>query len=364
MHDHSDSRDNSSTQKLDNNSNSTSFVRCPHDKENPYAQINRSLIRDNSISPECRWMLIYMLSHRDDWVIKMAELQSHLKGLVGRDKIYKMINEAIEAGYMRRQIFKERNLQRSVYYVSESKNLKKYFPPPENQEVGGKKTQPDENKQLKKSFRSPDSPDSGETHHKEDYSNTLINNNSPLDNSKKKDCVSELSSGLCHFFYEKLKEINPKIQEPNLKKWTIEMDRILRLDKRSDKELRQVIEFIIAQHKNPTREFTWSTAVKSPEKLREHFASIWAEINKPLPEKKRKELEEKERLARHEGREANKQWVRDFCAKYKAPILEKEISIFPGDRTASISYGNIKHEIDLAHHDFKDKFKTIIKNLK
>src|SRR5947209_14298432 len=39
--------------------------RCPHDGENPFAQISRDLIRNKTISLECRMLIIYLLSMSD-----------------------------------------------------------------------------------------------------------------------------------------------------------------------------------------------------------------------------------------------------------------------------------------------------------
>lgn len=110
--------------------------RCPHDKENPYAQINRDLIRDESLSPECRWMLIYLLSMKDGWVISPKQIVNHLKGKMGRDRVYRMINEGIEAGYILKEISIIGNLRQTVtYFVSETPKFKKILRHPEPQDT-------------------------------------------------------------------------------------------------------------------------------------------------------------------------------------------------------------------------------------
>lgn len=114
------------------------FQRCPHNKENPYAQISRSLIRDESISPECRWMLIYFLSMRDDFKINCKQLWAHVKQFMGRDKVYRIIEEACKAGYMKKEDRYVGNLKRGVtYYVSEEPNeeFKKSFRRPDFQDT-------------------------------------------------------------------------------------------------------------------------------------------------------------------------------------------------------------------------------------
>ncbi len=110
--------------------------RCPHDRENPYSIISNALLRDESISPNCRWLLSYLLSMRDDWKVRVSQLISHLKPHMGRDKVRKMIREAIDAGYMVRIEFKEGNLKRSNYRFAETPKFKKTFPCTGFQEAG------------------------------------------------------------------------------------------------------------------------------------------------------------------------------------------------------------------------------------
>lgn len=110
--------------------------RCPHDGENPFAQISRELIRDETISPECRWLLIYLLSMKDGWELKVDQIYAHVKKFIGIKKIYKIIEEAMEAGYIQRDYNYEGNLRRGcIYYVSETPKFKKCFRRDENGNV-------------------------------------------------------------------------------------------------------------------------------------------------------------------------------------------------------------------------------------
>lgn len=109
--------------------------RCPHDEDNPYTMVHNELIRDASISPECRWLIIYLLSNKVNWTINIQQIVNHLKGKTGRDKVYEIINEAIEAGYMKRDIVKKGNLKQQIkYFVSEKPKFKKILRHPEIQD--------------------------------------------------------------------------------------------------------------------------------------------------------------------------------------------------------------------------------------
>lgn len=263
--------------------NQATFQRCPHDPEHPYSMVSNALIRDQSISPECRWLIIYLLSNRQGWKIKISQVVNHVKGQIGRDRVYQIVNEAIEAGYIKRDKIKKGNLEYVVYYISETPKFKKCFRHPEPQDTGA--------------------PDTEDPH---------INNKQD-NNNHLKNIVSDppSSDGLTDFFYEKLKEINPKIRTPNIKAWAKDIHRMQSVDGRTEEEIRAVIEFIVQQHKNPKREFTWSKAVMSAEKLRKHFAAIWLEMNtKTDTQKKEDEASEKlKRLA------MNKKWASEIQLK-------------------------------------------------
>lgn len=114
----------------------TFIHRCPHDKENPYAMISRDLIRDESLSMSCRWMLIYLLSQSGEWKISVKQIWNHCKRHRGggRDSVRGWIGEAVEAGYMKREEYKNhKNLNRVRYYLSETPKFKKSFLRPEIQ---------------------------------------------------------------------------------------------------------------------------------------------------------------------------------------------------------------------------------------
>jgi hypothetical protein len=111
------------------NSDIDTIQRCPHDKENPYTMVSTALIRDASLSPECRWLLIYLLSNAPGWKIKVKQVAAHVKGHIGRDRVRDLFNEACDAGYMR----KEHVFGNYKYYISETPKFKKCLQSPENQ---------------------------------------------------------------------------------------------------------------------------------------------------------------------------------------------------------------------------------------
>lgn len=126
---------NKATSKKEKTENSftkdtATIQRNPHDRENPYVMISRNLIDDMTISAECTRMLVYLLAKPNDWKINVKTLQKQLsKSGIGQKKIYIIINEAIDAGYMKREQIKRGVYTTSYkYYLSESPIFKKCSP--------------------------------------------------------------------------------------------------------------------------------------------------------------------------------------------------------------------------------------------
>lgn len=127
------------TQALDLNDADT-IQRCPHDKENPYVMVSRHLVRDQSLSPGCRWLLIYLLSNQGSFKINIKTIINHLKPHkgYGRDSVRAMIVKLCEVGYMKREWVRFGSRYGGIkYFVSEvpkfqglDEEFKKMFPKP------------------------------------------------------------------------------------------------------------------------------------------------------------------------------------------------------------------------------------------
>ena len=80
-----------------------------------FVVIPNDLATDNSISFEARGMLVYILSRPVDWKIRMLDLQKF--GDCGEKKIYRIINELLDFGYLvRRRARNEQGTFTSVEY--------------------------------------------------------------------------------------------------------------------------------------------------------------------------------------------------------------------------------------------------------
>lgn len=125
--------------------------RCEKDSEHPYTMVLNSLIRDKSISPNCRMIIIFLLSNKDNWKIRIPHLVNEFKDHLGKDTIYKIVNEAIESGYMKREECTVNNLKRYRYKLSETPKFKKCFRHPDFQDTEPQDTEnPDTKERTRK----------------------------------------------------------------------------------------------------------------------------------------------------------------------------------------------------------------------
>jgi len=93
--------------------------RATHGKQNPYFLFSRDTAQDRTLSFEARGMLAYLLSKPDDWAADVRDLQQEC----GRDKVYKVLRELVEHGYITDRVrtrSKEGTWQYSDYIVHET----------------------------------------------------------------------------------------------------------------------------------------------------------------------------------------------------------------------------------------------------
>jgi helix-turn-helix protein len=94
-----------------------------------YTVVSNAMLNDEKLSAECLGVLAYLIGKPDDWEVRPENLSNRFG--CGRDRIYRIINDLIEAGYIiRRRIRDEKTKRWSVqeYTVMDE-------PLPENTEV-------------------------------------------------------------------------------------------------------------------------------------------------------------------------------------------------------------------------------------
>lgn len=99
------------------------FQRCPHDAEHPYSMISNEMIRDRSISPKAKGVLLYLLHLPKGWKIYHTQLLYALN--IGKDYLKSAIDELMKEGYIKRTRKEGGVYQPYIYFISE---LKKFLP--------------------------------------------------------------------------------------------------------------------------------------------------------------------------------------------------------------------------------------------
>src|SRR5262245_14185006 len=107
------------------------ITRKPLAAEQPFTVFANTLLNDRSLGADALGVLVYLLSKPGNWTIRISELRGRFD--CGRDKVYRIMDELIQAGYAERMQersedgkFGDRN-----YMVSNEK-----LPLPENTEAG------------------------------------------------------------------------------------------------------------------------------------------------------------------------------------------------------------------------------------
>jgi len=226
-------------------SNDSFIQRCPHDAENPYAQISRDLLRDKNISFKARGFLAYCLSFDKTWKFHFPQIAKEHG--IGRDQIYTIIEELIEVGYAKKEVYLQNNLKRVKFVFSESPKFKKCFRHP--------------------GFQDPEASEPGKTDYKKsNLSSSLQSEDRKEKQSNKRSEIpppSADASELFDHFLKKIKERKPDFKEPPKVKWIAEFDKMLRIDKRDKQKTMELITWI-----TEGRSFPY---IMSPKALRDKY---------------------------------------------------------------------------------------------
>lgn len=273
------------------NEEEATIQRCAHDEENPYALISRALIRDASISPECRWLIMYFLSMKDGWKINMKQLVAHLKPHMGRDKVYAVMNEAIESGYMKRESIKTSKGKNKLsthtkYFVSEKPKFKKSFrhpdfqdtdiQDPENTDVKERTSPKNKHIEDKSSLKVPDEPIAAKAAEMESKPSSKSKREKPDFPPKVRELANQMINSLTR--------TKPDYAIPkNLSPMLIEIDFMMRLDKREPQKAMDVFNWALSDS-------FWADKMFKPNPakyLREKFDQLEMKMSaKPAPTKR------------------------------------------------------------------------------
>jgi hypothetical protein len=83
-----------------NETNQGGIVRVTKNRSNPYTIVLRATFEDETLSWEARGVLAYLLCKPDNWQIRHGDLVK--RGPGGRDRMYRILGELEQAGYIKR----------------------------------------------------------------------------------------------------------------------------------------------------------------------------------------------------------------------------------------------------------------------
>lgn len=67
----------------------------------PYIPVSIDVIQDSSLSPECRWLITYLLSMEGEKNPTIKEIQEHVQSFIGPDQLRSILDEAINSGHLK-----------------------------------------------------------------------------------------------------------------------------------------------------------------------------------------------------------------------------------------------------------------------
>ena len=105
-----------------------SIKRAPRNKEHPYLMVSKALIRDKTLSPECRWLVTFLLCNVDHWEISTKQVLEEVKEYMGLEKLRELFKQISEAGYIKRESYLDNGLKRYRYLLSETAEFNKCLP--------------------------------------------------------------------------------------------------------------------------------------------------------------------------------------------------------------------------------------------
>lgn len=254
--------------------------RGKHDKEHPYVHVSKAMIRDKNLSIKEKGALIFLLSLPDNWVTYPRQVAEVLG--IGKDQMYSILKSLIRAGYA------TKNNQRSgtgeftsvVYCFFEEKL--------EHPQIIKEKSTVSENPDTENP--DPDNPDPvNQTLLKKDSTDKIPNTllKVPEEPEKRVEKISpeSFSSEVLEtgqLMIEAMRIVKPDYAAANGKLLGIlnEIDRMIRLDKRTPEKIIEVFRWALADN-------FWADKMFKPNPakyLRDKFDQLEMKMNSKSPE--------------------------------------------------------------------------------
>jgi hypothetical protein len=247
--------------------------------------IPNELIRNELISPDCRWLIIYLLSNVGEWIIRPKQIVTHLKGMMGKSAVYNLIKEAVDHGYLRREVKSVGNLRNHVgYFVSASPISVSQFSCHENRDPENSDSQEEHLKEYSYKNHETSLKVSCETVAAEAAEMEVADASKVKPVRKSADFtpqVKELAANMVDTLIKHEPEYTPP---KNLAAFMTEVDYMIRLDKREPDKIVEVLNWALADS-------FWKDKLFKPNPakyLREKYLQLKNKMEAPPPKVERK----------------------------------------------------------------------------
>lgn len=259
----------------------TEFWLSEHDRQHPFSIISNALIEDDDLSPQARFLLIFLLKRAriKDFKLKVRDLISKFKKHkgFGRDKIYEFIDELDHAGYLKKEKYLVNNLTRFSYGISE---FKKFFRLPELQDPAktdayiNKRKEEKKEKESINTLQKENAQDHSESlktktlaFEQPDANSLVVQDLVPIKSHKVKTEVVECedSKRIIDLMLHEIKTLNPKALVKSIPSWKKETQLLLK--HRTVDELCSIIKWVYADD-------FWKAVVMSPGGLKNNLDKI------------------------------------------------------------------------------------------
>lgn len=219
-----------------------SIIRIQRNDRERYLIVEKEVLEIPSLRWEAKGLWCYLMSRPDDWNTSVAHLIKHFPG--GKEKVYHLLRELEEHGLCSREqpwITREdgkrfKGSWVTTIYETPQKKFK------------------DTEKPI------PVFPVADSTHTNEERSLKR--------KEKKEDSFSEAEAAeVATFLFQSISAIKEDFLPPNMKRWAVEVGRLMRIDKRKKEEVLETIKWVI-------QDSFWRSVILSPTALRKHYDSL------------------------------------------------------------------------------------------
>jgi len=175
----------------------------------------------------------------------------------------------------------------------------------------------------------------------------------------KEDPIEEVESQLADasrrratFLFEKIKSINPKAKKPNIDAWAKDIEKLMRIDGRSEEEVTRVIEWVF-------NDDFWCKNILSGRKLREKFDQLYINMVKHKESPKKKEEDAAKKKA--DMCRKNKEWATKFLVDKNFDSLDNKLTL--KDNGVEVKFNGGWQIIGFLENGFREQIENFYRKM-